>query len=149
MKELKRNFRIFTAFLAVLVLFIPACSRQPRYEAPPVSENDVVVDITSLPLEVPRFYTYSVKGRNVSFFVLKLKSGVSAFFDACVSCYPQKLGYSYKDGYITCRACNMHFSIYKLEKGLGSCFPIKIDGRVKGTNYHIPLALLESHANKF
>ena len=43
----------------------------------------------------------------------------------------------------------MSFSIYKLEKGLGGCYPIKINGEVRGTSYHIPLSLIEQNAGKF
>lgn len=136
---------LLSAFATLLI----SCSRQPKYDAPPISGNEIVIDIPSLPLETPRFYTYPVKNRKVSFFLLKLNNGVFAFFDACVSCYPQKRGYAYKDGRVTCRACNMSFSIYKLEKGLGGCFPIKIHGEVRGTNYHIPISLVEQNAGKF
>lgn len=136
---------ILSAGLGIL----SACSQQPRYDSPPVVGNEVVIDISSLPLEDPKFYTLRIRNRNVSFFLLKLNNGVFAFFDACVSCYPQKRGYACKDGYVTCRACNMRFSIYKLEKGLGGCFPIKIDGKLAGTSYHIPMATIEENANKF
>ena len=43
----------------------------------------------------------------------------------------------------------MSFSVYKLEKGLGGCYPIQISGKMEQGNYLIPLATLEGHANKF
>ena len=43
----------------------------------------------------------------------------------------------------------MKFSVYKLEKGLGSCFPIKIEGRMENGKYLIPIAVLEAEAGKF
>ena len=44
---------------------------------------------------------------------------------------------------VTCRYCNMKFPIYKLEKGLGSCYPIKIAGKTEQGKYLISLAALE------
>lgn len=139
----------FAFLLFLLAICLISCSHQPQYETPPIQGKDAVIDIPSLPLEVPVFYTLRVKNKNVSFFLLKLNTGVFAFFDACVSCYPQKRGYAYKNGHVVCRACNMSFSIYKLEKGLGGCFPIKIEGEVRGTSYRIPLDVLETNTGKF
>lgn len=45
------------------------------------------------------------------------------FLDACTSCYSHKRGCRYKDGSVTCRNCNLKFSIYQPEKGLGNCSP--------------------------
>jgi len=43
----------------------------------------------------------------------------------------------------------MKFSLNKLEKGLGGCYPIKIEGRIENGKYLIPLASLEAEAGKF
>lgn len=99
--------------------------------------------------EIPQFYTYRYNGKNISFFVLKLNERVVSFFDACASCYPHKRGYKYDDGSMVCRACNMRFSVYKLEKGLGGCYPIRLQGRTENGKYLISLALLEQEAGKF
>ena len=66
-----------------------------------------------------------------------------------MTCYPHKKGYRCEDGAVTCRYCNMNFSLYKLEKGLGGCYPIKIEGRIEDGNYLIPVATLEKTADKF
>jgi uncharacterized membrane protein len=126
-----------------------ACSRQPRYPAPPMSGEDVVIQVASLPLEVPQFYSYRAKGKDVNFFVLRMQDRVLSFLDACLTCYPRKLGYEYKDGYVVCRACDTTYSVYKLEKGIGGCFPIRIDGRQEGGAYLIARSTLERHAGKF
>ncbi len=60
-----------------------------------------------------------------------------------------KQGYRPDDGVVTCRYCNMKFPIYKLEKGLGSCYPIRIAGRAENGNYLISLAELEGAAKLF
>jgi uncharacterized membrane protein len=138
-----------TLLLLVVLTAVTSCSRQPRYPAPPQSGPYAVIDVASLTPEVPRFFTYRHQDRNVNFFVLKVQDKVFSFLDACVTCYPKKRGYQDKDGYVVCRACDMSFSVYKLEKGLGGCYPIRVSGRMEKGNYLIPLAALEGHADKF
>jgi hypothetical protein len=53
-----------------------------------------------------------------------MQDRVLSFLDACLSCYPRKLGYKYTDGYVVCRACDTTYSVFKLEKGIGGCYPI-------------------------
>jgi len=126
-----------------------ACSRQQRYAAPPIEGENVVIQTASLPLEMPQFYSFRTQGKNVDFFVLRMQDRVLSFLDACLTCYPRKLGYESKDGFVVCRACTTSYSVYKLEKGIGGCYPIRIAGRLEKGNYLIPLATLERHAGKF
>jgi len=138
------------AVAAVLVLLaMAACSRQPAYPAPAVSDKDVLIDIAGLKPETPQFFTYRHLGKNINFFVIKIDEKVISFLDACASCYPHKQGYRCEDGAVTCRFCNMRFSIYKLEKGLGGCYPIKIEGRMENGKYLIPLKIIEAESGKF
>ncbi|HEX9020309.1 MAG TPA: Fe-S-containing protein, partial [Nitrospirota bacterium] len=74
---------------------------------------------------------------------------VSSYLDACASCYIHKRGYEYKGGTVICRHCGTQFPVPKLEKGLGSCYPIKIEGRMENGKYLIPAATLEAAADKF
>ncbi len=145
-------FRIFpgigtVAFL--LLIAMTACTRQPVYPSPAISESNAVIDASSLKPEVPNFFTYRFQGKNISFFVIKLDQKIISFLDACASCYPHKQGYRYDDGSVTCRFCNMKFSLYKLEKGLGGCYPIRIEGRAENGKFFIPLASLQAEAGKF
>ena len=132
-----------------LGLLLGACSRQPVYPSPLISGRDAVIEAPSLKPETPQFYTYRYLGKNISFFVIKLNDKVVSFFDACASCYPHKQGYRCEDGSVVCRACGMKFSVYKLERGLGGCYPLKLEGRMETGNDLIPLASLEAEAGKF
>lgn len=145
-----RRARIALAAAALIaVSIVSACSRQPLYPPPPISGGEIAIDIASLHAEVPQFFTLSVSGRPVSFFVIRMNNGAQAYFDACVTCYPQKRGYAYRDNRVICRKCNMDFSIYKLDKGVGGCYPIKLQGRTEGGRFLIPITAIEAEAGKF
>jgi len=138
-----------TFFLLGAVASFAACSSQQRFPSPPMKGEDVVIPVASLPPEVPQFYSLRTKGKDVNFFVIRLQDRVLSFLDACLTCYPRKLGYAYKDDYVVCRACDTSYSIYKLDKGIGGCYPIRIEGAQEGTSYHIARSALDRHAGKF
>lgn len=149
MKADRRTSPYVLVLIAALAFAGLSCSRQPRYPAAPQVGENIVIDVASLPGEVPRFYTYRYQDRYISFFVLKLAAGVSSYLDACITCYPKKLGYRCDDGSVHCRACGMNYSIYKLDKGIGGCYPIRLNGRLEKGNYLISLDELRKHAGKF
>jgi uncharacterized membrane protein len=144
----KPGYQLFFLLLLAVAVFT-ACDSQPRYPAPARIGSDFVVEVASLQLETPSFFTYKYKGNNISFFVMRMKNGVQSYLDACASCYPHKRGYRYESGSVTCRFCNQYFSVNKLDKGLGGCYPIKIEGRTEKGKYLISLATLEAEAEKF
>jgi uncharacterized membrane protein len=132
-----------------VLLAVPACSRQPVYPAPSIAGRDAVISVAELKPDVPQFFTYRFQDKSISFFVINLDGRIVSFFDACASCYKHKQGYRWEDDVVTCRYCGMRFPIYKLEKGLGGCYPIKLEGKTFDGKYHIPLATLEAEAGKF
>ena len=145
-----RSIHSNLVFLAATVLLaVPACSRQPVYPAPLIVGRDAVIDTATLKPDVPQFFTYQYQGRNISFFVINMDGRIVSFFDACASCYKHKQGYRSEESGVTCRYCGTTFPIYKLEKGLGGCYPIKVEGRIADGKYRIPIASLEAEAGKF
>lgn len=145
----RRQLLVLTSIVISALLLCSSCSRQPTYPSAAQSGPNIVIDTTDLLPEVPKFYTYHFQGKNINYFILNIQGRVSSFLDACASCYSYKKGYRCDDGSIVCRYCDMKFSVYKLEKGLGSCFPIKIEGRMENGKYLIPVATLEAEAGKF
>jgi uncharacterized membrane protein len=135
--------------LSFVLVLLASCSRQPSFPPPRQIGPDVIIEVNELQPEYPKFYTYRYQDKSINFFVLKIQDRVLAFLDACMTCYPHKKGYRCEDGAVTCRYCNMKFSLYKLQKGLGGCYPIKIEGRIEDGNYLIPVATLEKAADKF
>jgi len=135
--------------ILLLSLLGSACSRQHTYAAPIIIGSKAVIEISSLKTATPLFFTYQYQGKRINFFVLRLDSGVQSYLEACASCYHHHRGYRPDDGAVTCRYCNMKFPIYKLEKGLGSCYPIKLEGKVEQGKYLITIAALEGAAKMF
>ena len=130
-------------------LFLVSCSAQPTYRDAPRSGQEVVVEVKTLTPEVPVFFTYRYGGKKVNFFVVKMNDRVLSFLDACARCYPWKRGYRYSAGRLICRECDVKYAISEIEKGFGSCFPIRIEGFLRAGEYHIALSVLEGMADKF
>ena len=144
-----RQSQFILPLILAISLVCLSCSKPPTYPSAPQIGQNIVIDTTNLPHGEPRFYTYRFQGKNINYFILNLQGRVSSFLDACTSCYLYKQGYRCENDSIVCRHCDLKFSVYKLEKGLGSCFPIKIEGRLENGQYFIPLAALEVESSKF
>ena len=108
-----------------------------------------MVDVSRFPSEIPEFFTYHYHGKRINFFVMKANNTFLSFLDACPRCYSEKRGYRFDGGHVICRACNVNYPVSEIEKGFGSCYPIRLLGNVQNGKYHIPLSLLEGQADKF
>jgi len=135
--------------LSLFFLFISACSEQPIYPEVPKIGGDVVVDVRGLSSEIPEFFTYHYHGKKINFFVMKANQTILSFFDACAKCYSEKRGYRFDREHFICRACNLKYPVSEIEKGFGSCYPIRLPGHVQNGKYHISLSLLEAQVDKF
>ncbi|MCL5022372.1 MAG: DUF2318 domain-containing protein [Nitrospirae bacterium] len=143
-----RPLRTVCLFAALFSLLI-ACTKQPGYQEPPLTGRDVAVDVKMLRPGVPLFFTYRYEGKKISFFVVRVDGRILSFLDACARCYPARLGYRFEDGYLVCRECSVKYAVGDMEKGVGSCFPLRVEGRLRDGHYLIPLSTLEENADKF
>ena len=137
----------FVFFVALAL--IASCSSQPVYTEAPINSEHVVIDTKSIKQDIPQFFTYRHAGRKISFFVVKHNNEISSFFDACHKCYPQKRGFRSEGPYIICRECNERYPLSEIKEGIGSCYPIKLEGAVDGNLYKIPLNKLTEKAGFF
>jgi uncharacterized membrane protein len=133
----------------VVLLLLTSCSKEQGFHEARRTGEYVVVDVSELPPETPQYLTYQVKGKKVNFFVIKIGGRVLSYLDACASCYPNKKGYRFDKGHFTCRECNVRYSVPDMEKGMGRCFPIRVEGFLRDGKYVIPAAGLETVADKF
>jgi len=137
------------SLLILLALWAQGCSGKPDYASAPVQGREVAVDTSALREGEPAFHTYEHKGRRINFFILRTGERTLAFLDACGRCYPKKLGYEYRGGYLICRACGERYPVGKIEEGRGNCVPIKLKGRMEGSKFIISLDDLEDSARWF
>jgi uncharacterized membrane protein len=139
----------FLLLLLMLSMLLISCSRQPQYPEARRSADSVVLDASALQPEVPAYYSYSHNGIRINFFIVKLDDRVVSFLDACMKCYAKKLGFRSENGMVVCRSCNEKYPVTEIEKGFGSCYPVKIEGRLDGTSYSIPAETLERVGERF
>lgn len=133
---MRLKIHIFYVLCFILLSFI-SCSRQPVYPEPSSVDSKIVIDVRIFKSELPEFFTYHYNNKNINFFVVKINNEVLSFFDACAKCYPQRLGYSAHRGHVICRACNIRYPLEGLKTGIGSCYPIILNGRLEGEKYLI------------
>lgn len=139
-----------TASLICIMAFLTACGGTPRGE--PASPRDGVFsfDARKIAAGEVRFYGYDAAGKHITFFVARAPSGeIRTAFDACITCYPNKMGYRAKDGCVVCAYCNTEFKLDELGTGKGNCMPISVPHRLEGDTLIISQKDIEAGARWF
>ncbi len=126
-----------------------SCSQRPVYPAVPFDGKEARVPLAGIETNRPVFHTISLDGKQINYFVVKTKDGVSSYFDACAKCYPRRLGYKPDGDHVVCRACGVRYSSGDLKEGIGSCYPIRLAGRVDGIFYVIDRKAFEAGERYF
>ena len=109
----------------------------PSYIAAPFNGYTSEIDVSTLMPKQPRFYSLSIDGKKISFFLVKVDGEIQSYFNACRACYPKKLGFSFEEGYMKCRSCNERWPLESLRDGIGGCCPIPLKGGLNGDKYVI------------
>lgn len=74
------------------------------------------------------FYTYSLAGREIKFFLLRAQDGtIRAALDACNTCYRARLGYKQEADLMICNNCGMTFRPFDIGVVTGGCNPIPME----------------------
>jgi uncharacterized membrane protein len=135
--------------LAGVVLLLVSCSRGHVYPSAPFDGKEAKISLAGIETGKPAFHTLFLDGKSINYFVVKTAGGVSSYFDSCAKCYPQKLGYRLEGDHVVCRACGVRYSADDLKEGIGSCYPIKLEGRVDGAFYVIDRKAFEAGEKYF
>jgi len=136
-------------WIPLLLIIVAACSRPLSYPEAPRNGQDISIDISALQPGIPQYFSHSFSGMKIHFFVMKVEDRVISFLDACTKCYAQKKGFDFDSGSVVCRACNERYPVSEIERGFGSCFPIKLEGKMNNGSYLISLVELERLGTKF
>ncbi len=132
-----KTVNIFVAGLFLLAFLFCSCTKMPVYPQAASDGASVRIALKELQEKKPVFYTFREGKNSINYFVLKLDASYQSYFDACARCYQKKMGYKPLGNRIVCRACDVNYSVYDLKGGIGSCYPIKLEGRVEGDVYVI------------
>jgi uncharacterized membrane protein len=128
-------------FLCASFLFC-CCSQRHVYPEAPFNGKEVRISLEGLHEGKPVFRTFYAGGKRINYFLLKTGDSVHSYFDACSKCNPMKLGYKPEGDHVVCRACDVRYSVDDLKEGIGSCYPIKLAGRIDGDSYVIDKSVL-------
>jgi uncharacterized membrane protein len=127
-----------------LVCILCSCSNSPLFFQAPFDGYTSEIDVSSLKPRQPQFYSLSVDGKKISFFIVKVNEEIQSYFNACRECHPEKRGFRFEEGYVKCRSCNERWPLDSLRYGIGNCYPIPLKGVLRGKKYVITRqALLE------
>lgn len=151
-----RYFILLRVVFTILVIMIGAtsCERAPKHTWIKFNGDRVSLDTGSFRDGKSYFYSVSFDGKTVNFFLVKNNGKTQSYFDACSTCYHYKNGYYYSDGdrneskdgkrkgningSIICRHCGIGFTVADLKVGIGSCCPIRLEGKtIAGGKYEI------------
>ena len=125
------------SILLGIILLLSACSKKPVYPEAPFDGSSIRIELAALPEKKPVFFTFFSNKLGINFFLLKRNGNIESYFDACGKCFPRKLGFRPADDRVVCRACDVSYRLDDLKDGIGSCYPIKLKGRVEGKTFVI------------
>jgi uncharacterized membrane protein len=122
------------AVLAADFLLEGGFARADYARVAPDARGTVRIAVADLAPGQVRFYRYLNTGnQEVKFFVGRDEGGhVQVAFDANEICFKRKRGYSYADGWLTCRVCDKAFRLAEVNAGGGGCKPVPIAHRLEG-----------------
>ena len=123
--------------LIITALCFCSCSKMPVYPEASFNGGSVNISLNDLDEKKPVFFTFHDGKNKINYFVVKTDGSYQAYFDACAKCYRRKNGYGLEGGRVICRTCDVNYSVKDLKEGIGSCYPIKLEGRVEGNVYVI------------
>lgn len=137
-----RSSKLYLApALAAIVFALVSCARKPEYPEARASGDEIRFSINALNEGEPVFHSIEHDGTRIDYLVLKINNRVESYFDACAKCSPRKLGYRVEGDRLVCVACGRQHPLDDL-RGVGSCHPIALEGRVEGDSYVIDKAAI-------
>ncbi|UFS71122.1 DUF2318 domain-containing protein [Geomonas sp. RF6] len=108
--------------------------------------GEVIIPVAKVSDGKAHFYSWSEKGKDLKFFIVKGTDGVlHTAFDACDVCFHEKKGYVQDGTAMTCKNCNKKFEITRIgaESG-GGCNPSPLPARVDAKNVTVKVTDLRT-----
>lgn len=123
--------------MALISLMLVSCAQKKPQTVPlKIEGEEIKIELSGIKEGVPYFLSLPEGEKKINFFVLRINNEIRSYFDACLKCYPKKLGYRQDADRLVCRACGVGYSLDALD-GVASCYPIPLEGKVQGSAYVI------------
>lgn len=136
--------------LSVVLVSLFACGKKPIGEELAPRYGKFIINTTGFEKGTVRFFRHHFGGKDIVFLVARSEDGgFKTAFDACITCYPHRMGYRSEKGCVVCKYCNTAFSIENLDTGVGNCVPIKIPSRAEGETIVISQGDVEAGSKWF
>ncbi len=160
----KKEDMLFFGIVAIIIIAILAGyyyfaygpgsekpSPEPAEELTPAAGSNVIEISTSvMDDDKAHFYIYDSNGVEIHYFVLKSSDGViRAAFDACDSCFAEKLGYYQEGDDMVCNNCELRFPSVKINEEKGGCNPAPLDRTIDGNDVVIKISDIENGRKYF
>ncbi|MDA8240234.1 MAG: Fe-S-containing protein [Nitrospiraceae bacterium] len=140
-------------YILLCILFAFAgCSNLPaEHTVVSVRSGEIRLPIKDFSDGKVHFFTYKKDGKRINFFVrTDGKANLSAYFDACYTCYKHKKGYREEGSDLVCNECNLKFRLAEEHWDTShGCCPISIKSRIDGTELVIASKDLEKGEKLF
>lgn len=138
-KKMRRHLKsglktILFSLLLLMVVFSYACVRLPvEHTGVTAIDGEIRVPVNEINDGKVHFFTYKKSGKRINFLVrTDGKGDISAYFDACFTCYKHKKGYRAEGTDLICNECGMKFRLAdeRWDNSQG-CSPILLKSRIE------------------
>jgi uncharacterized membrane protein len=138
--------------LLCLFFAVAGCSNLPaEHTVVSVRNSEIRLPIRDIRDGKVHFFTYKKDGKRINFFVrTDGKDNLSAYFDACYTCYKNKKGYREEGSDLVCNECNLKFRLAEEHWDTShGCCPIAVRSRIEGSELIIAAKDLEKGEKLF
>lgn len=123
------------SFFLFIFFWFAGCSNLPaEHTVVSVRNGEIRLPAKEMRDGKVHFFTYKKEGKRINFFVrTDGKDNLSAYFDACYTCYRKKKGYREEGSNLVCNECNLKFRLAEEQWDTShGCCPIAIKSRIEG-----------------
>ncbi len=140
------------SYLVFLVLLLAGCGNQPaEHKVVTARDGAIKVPVAEVHDGKVHFYTYKKSGKRINFFIrTDGNDNLSAYFDACFTCYKHKKGYRQEGTDLVCNECNMRFRlVHEHWDNSQGCSPIALKSRIENNEVVIMAGDIEKGGKLF
>ena len=146
------NYLIAGLFIFYIAFFLQGCGKLPaEHKIIKSEEGEIRIHLSEIRDGRVHFFTYKKAGKRINFFIrTNGKDNLSAYFDACFTCYKYKKGYRVEGTDLVCNECSMKFRLAdeKWDNSRG-CSPIQIKSKIDNGNLLIKAEDIEKGGKLF